>query len=115
MMCQMTLWQYILRRILSALPTILGALVIMFILTRILPGDPALMILGPAHSSPENIEHMRKVMGLDHPLPGSVFSLSRPAHAGRSRIFLAFGKPRGKELIRRFPATFELTTSPCYS
>ena len=42
----MSLWQYILRRILSAIPTILGALVVMFILTRILPGDPALMVLG---------------------------------------------------------------------
>jgi peptide/nickel transport system permease protein len=37
----------------------------MFFLTRILPGDPVLMILGPAHASPENIENMRRIMGLD--------------------------------------------------
>jgi len=48
---------------------VLGALVIMFIVTRILPGDPVMMILGPAHASPENIASMRKLMGLDHSVP----------------------------------------------
>ncbi len=39
------------------------------VLTRVLPGDPVLMVLGPAHSSPENIAQLRKVMGLDHSVP----------------------------------------------
>ena len=65
----MDLWRYILRRILFTIPTVFGALLIMFIVTRILPGDPVMMLLGPAHSSPENIATMRKLMGLDHSVP----------------------------------------------
>jgi peptide/nickel transport system permease protein len=71
----MSIWRYIFRRILSTIPTIFGALVIMFLLTRILPGDPALMVLGPAHASPENIENMRRLMGLDHSIPVSLFGI----------------------------------------
>jgi peptide/nickel transport system permease protein len=106
----MSLWQYILRRILSAIPTILGALVVMFILTRILPGDPALMVLGPAHSSPENIEQMRKVMGLDHSVPVQFFRYLGQLIRGDLGYSWHSGNPVVKELIMRFPATFELTT-----
>jgi len=106
----MTLWQYILRRILSTIPTILGALVVMFILTRILPGDPALMVLGPAHSSPENIEQMRKVMGLDRSVPVQFFRYLGRLIQGDLGYSWHSGSPVVKELIMRFPATFELTT-----
>ena len=106
----MSLWQYILRRILSAIPTILGALVVMFILTRILPGDPALMVLGPAHSSPENIEQMRKVMGLDHSVPVQFFRYLGQLIQGDLGYSWHSGNPVVKELIMRFPATFELTS-----
>jgi peptide/nickel transport system permease protein len=106
----MTLWQYILRRILSTIPTILGALVVMFILTRILPGDPALMVLGPAHSSPENIEQMRKVMGLDRSVPVQFFRYLGRLIQGDLGYSWHSGNPVVKELIMRFPATFELTT-----
>jgi ABC-type dipeptide/oligopeptide/nickel transport system permease component len=106
----MSLWQYILRRILSAIPTILGALVVMFILTRILPGDPALMVLGPAHSSPENIEQMRKVMGLDQSVPVQFFRYLGQLIQGDLGYSWHSGNPVTRELIMRFPATFELTT-----
>src|SRR5512137_2041521 len=100
----MTLWQYILRRILSTLPTILGALVIMFILTRILPGDPVLMILGPAHSSPENIDQLRKVMGIDQPLPVQFIHYLGHLVQGDLGYSWHTGNPVSKELIMRFPA-----------
>ena len=106
----MSLWQYILRRILSAIPTVFGALVVMFILTRILPGDPALMVLGPAHSSPENIEQMRKVMGLDHSVPVQFFRYLGMLIQGDLGYSWHSGNPVARELIMRFPATFELTT-----
>jgi peptide/nickel transport system permease protein len=106
----MTLWQYILRRILSTLPTLFGALVIMFILTRILPGDPVLMVLGPAHSSPENVEQMRKVMGIDQPLPVQFVRYLGQLMRGDLGYSWHTGNPVSKELIMRFPATFELTS-----
>ena len=82
----------------------------MFILTRILPGDPALMVLGPAHSSPENIEQMRKVMGLDHSVPVQFFRYLGQLIRGDLGYSWHSGNPVVKELIMRFPATFELTT-----
>ena len=106
----MNLWQYLFRRILSTLPTVFGALVVMFVLTRILPGDPALMVLGPAHSSPENIEQMRKVMGLDHSVPVQFFRYLGQLIQGNLGYSWHSGTPVVKELIMRFPATFELTT-----
>ncbi len=106
----MTLWQYIFRRILSTIPTIFGALVIMFILTRILPGDPVLMILGPAHSSPENIDQLRKVMGIDRPLPVQFVRYLGHLMQGDLGYSWHTGNPVSKELIMRFPATFELTS-----
>jgi len=106
----MNLWQYILKRLLSTIPTVFGALVIMFILTRILPGDPVLMILGPAHSSPENIAHMRKVIGMDQPLPVQFLRYLGRLVQGDLGYSWHTGNPVSKELIMRFPATFELTT-----
>ncbi|UCG09017.1 MAG: ABC transporter permease [Desulfobacterales bacterium] len=106
----MDLWRYILRRILFTIPTVFGALVIMFIVTRILPGDPVMMLLGPAHASPENIESMRKLMGLDHSVPAQfVIYLKQLLHGDLGYSYHT-GNPVSYELLTRFPATFELTT-----
>ena len=106
----MKLWQYILRRLIYTIPTVLGALLLMFVITRILPGDPVLMILGPAHSSPENIAAMRTNMGLDQPLPLQFVRYVGRILKGDLGYSYRTGSPVVQELIRRFPATFELTT-----
>jgi len=106
----MNIWRYLLRRILSTIPTVFGALVIMFLLTRILPGDPVLMVLGPAHASPENIENMRRLMGLDHSIPVQFVRYLGQLVKGDLGFSWHTGNPVSQELITRFPATFELTT-----
>ena len=106
----MSIWRYIFRRILSTIPTIFGALVIMFLLTRILPGDPALMVLGPAHASPENIENMRRLMGLDHSIPVQFIRYLGQLMRGDLGFSWHTGNPVIQELLMRLPATFELTT-----
>jgi peptide/nickel transport system permease protein len=106
----MDLWRYILRRILFTIPTVFGALLIMFIVTRILPGDPVMMLLGPAHSSPENIATMRKLMGLDHSVPVQFLIYLKQLFAGDLGYSYHTGNPVSYELLTRFPATFELTT-----
>jgi len=106
----MSIWRYIFRRILSTIPTIFGALVIMFLLTRILPGDPALMVLGPAHASPENIENMRRLMGLDHSIPVQFIRYLGQLMKGDLGFSWHTGNPVIQELLMRLPATFELTT-----
>jgi len=104
------LGRYILRRLMYTIPTVFGALLLMFIVTRVLPGDPVLMILGPAHSSPENVEALTRMMGLDKPLPIQFLSYLGQVLRGDFGYSWRAGSPVIKELLRRFPATFELTT-----
>ena len=57
-----------LNRILQAIPVLIGVVVISFVLTRALPGDPAVQFAGAA-ATPESIEEVRRSLGLDKPLP----------------------------------------------
>src|SRR5437773_12021884 len=62
---------YIVRRILWMIPTLLGAVTLIFLLMRLLPGDVALYILGSDESSETNrqaLEEIRHDLGLDQPL-----------------------------------------------
>lgn len=60
--------RYILRRLLHALPTIFVPLVLVFILLRLAPGDPAAQILGD-NATVDQIEALRHTLGLDQPMP----------------------------------------------
>jgi len=62
------LLQYTLRRILIAIPTIVGVLIIVFSMVRLAPGDPAVLLAGE-FASPEVIERARERFGLDRSLP----------------------------------------------
>lgn len=62
---------YIIRRLLLMIPTLLGAVTLIFILMRLLPGDVALYILGSGESSEVNkpaLQQIRQDLGLDQPL-----------------------------------------------
>ncbi|MGM0445629.1 MAG: ABC transporter permease [Bacillota bacterium] len=59
--------KYVLRRLLVTLITVLGAIIILFIIIQFLPGDPATVILGP-RATPEIIEEVRAKMWLDRPV-----------------------------------------------
>ena len=62
------MFAYILRRIITAVPVILGVILVVFILTTIVPGDPARIMMGQ-RGDPETIELIREEMGLNEPLP----------------------------------------------
>lgn len=57
------------RRCVSSLPALLGVVVFTFILMRVLPGDPAVFFASGPNAGPEEIEMIRKQMGLDRPMP----------------------------------------------
>ena len=56
------------KRLIAAIPSLFGVVVITFILTRALPGDPAAYFAGGAATA-EAIEQVRKQLGLDRSLP----------------------------------------------
>ena len=58
---------YILKRLLSAIPVLIGLSVIVFLIMALIPGDPATAILG-AFATPENVAKVNAQLGLDKPL-----------------------------------------------
>ena len=60
--------QFLLRRAVQILPTILGLLVLIFLISRVIPGDPVRLTLGPEATAAQ-IEAYRAKLGLDQPLP----------------------------------------------
>ncbi len=58
---------YILRRLLGAVPLVLGIATIIFFVVNLAPGDPALRYMNP-NLSPETLEQIRVNMGLDRPV-----------------------------------------------
>ena len=60
--------QYIVKRLLGLLPTLLIVGLLVFLFVHLLPGDPARLAAGP-DATPETVELVRKDLGLDRPLP----------------------------------------------
>jgi len=59
--------RYIFKRMLSLLPTLLGIAFVIFMFQRLIPGDPAVAMLGE-HAAKENVERIREQLGLNRPL-----------------------------------------------
>lgn len=98
----------ILKRLLGALPNILGVVVVTFLMTRALPGDPAAYFAGPAATT-EAIEQVRKSLGLDQSLAHQFGYYLRDLARGDFGQSLSTGQPVLTELRQRLPASLELT------
>ena len=65
------MWTYIIRRLLLAIPTLLGVTIVVFGIMRVAPGDVAVLILGGDSGlvgTPEQLEALREKLGLNRPL-----------------------------------------------
>jgi peptide/nickel transport system permease protein len=97
----------VLQRLLAALPNLLGVIVITFLLTRAIPGDPAAYFAGGA-ATQEAVEQVRKSLGLDKSLPEQFFVYIGQLARGDLGLSLTTGQPVRDELLRRLPASLEL-------
>ena len=95
------------KRLLGALPNLLGVIVITFVLTRALPGDPAAYFAGGA-ATQEAIEEVRRAMGLDQPLWMQFLRYVADLAQGNLGVSLTTGLPVAQEILTRLPASFEL-------
>ena len=59
--------RYIIRRLISLIPTLLGVTILVFLFIHLIPGDPAIVMLGE-HAAVENVERIREQLGLNEPL-----------------------------------------------
>lgn len=95
-------------RIVQALPVLFGVVLVTFLLTRALPGDPAAYFAGPA-ADEKSIQQLREALGLDRPLPEQFWLYIKDLAAGDLGVSISTGQPVIEELQRRLPASLELT------
>lgn len=95
-------------RLLQAVPSVIGIIVVTFLLTRALPGDPAAYFAGPA-ATPESIAQIRASLGLDKTLPEQFVVYIANLATGDLGTSLTTGQPVLFELMHRLPASLELT------
>lgn len=96
------------RRLLAALPSVVAVVVVTFLLTRALPGDPAAFFAGPA-ATPQAVEAIRHSLGLDRPLPIQFADYVVGLVRGDLGTSLTTGQPVAAEILQRLPASVELT------
>lgn len=97
----------ILQRLLAALPNLAGVIVVTFLLTRAIPGDPAAYFAG-ASATTEAVEQIRQQLGLDRPLIEQFFRYVADLARGDLGLSLTTGQPVLQELLARLPASLEL-------
>lgn len=100
--------RYILRRLLLALPALFGLVVLTFVLSRVIPGDPAATLAGDG-ATPALIAEIRAQYGLDRPILEQAWIHLRQVLTGDFGRSIFSGRPVSEEIIQRLPATLELT------
>jgi peptide/nickel transport system permease protein len=99
--------QYLLRRVVLAVPVLLLASLMVFAIIRLIPGDVVTMRLGESGETPEAAE-MRRVLGLDRPLWAQYFVWLGNVIRGDLGLSLWTGKPVTQEILLALPITAEL-------
>src|SRR5271170_8167206 len=97
-----------LKRLAMAIPSLIGVVIVTFLLTRALPGDPAAYFAGPA-ATPQAIQQVRVKLGLDRPLIVQFGSYVSDLAHGNLGTSLTTGQPVVSEIRTRLPASAELT------
>jgi ABC-type dipeptide/oligopeptide/nickel transport system permease component len=101
---------YVLRRVALLPPLLIGVSLLLFILTRLVPADPAKLIAG-AHAGPEQIAAVRHAFGLDRPLPEQYLIYLAKLARGDLGVSMQTNGPVLDDLAAYFPATFELAAA----
>jgi len=96
------------KRLLTAIPSLIGVIVVTFLLTRVLPGDAAAYFAGPA-ATPQAIAEVRAKLGLDRPWPEQFLRYVSDLAHGDFGASLTTGQSVAADLASRLPASAELT------
>lgn len=99
----------VLRLLGSVATTLLGLLLVTFVISRFLPADPVLAVVGD-HASDSTIAAARIRLGLDQPIIVQFWLYLKHVLVGDLGVSIRTGLPISQELMRVFPATLELAT-----
>jgi ABC-type dipeptide/oligopeptide/nickel transport system permease component len=100
--------QFVLRRLLLAVPVILGIIFLVFVLSRLLPGDPCIAALGE-RATEQICNAFNARYGLDQPIPVQFVTYLGQLLSGDLGDSIRQGRPVSELLIERLPVTLELT------
>ncbi len=98
---------YLFFRLLQAVVTFLGAVLLFFLIVRILPGDPARILAGP-EASEEDVAKIREALGLNKPMHEQLLSYIASILRGDLGTSIKYGTPVLQEILARLPYTVAL-------
>ncbi|RAI01855.1 peptide ABC transporter [Acuticoccus sediminis] len=96
--------RYTIRRLIGALPTLLLASMLVFLMSHLAPGDPASQILG-SYATPAELEQARQEMGLNDPLPVQYVRWLAKAATGDLGTSINWNMPVSDMILERLPRT----------
>lgn len=99
--------KYFLKRIVGTIPVLLGVVLLIFIMLRIIPGSPVLVMLGE-HYDQETIERLTELMGLDQPLLVQFFDYVKGALMGDLGVSYRYQRPVADMIMDALPYTVKL-------
>lgn len=98
---------YLLRRLTLVVPTIFVALIVVFLLLRLIPGDPALMQVGDLNDL-SALEEARRNLGLDRSIPEQFLIWMGEVLCGNLGTSIKSGEPVIDMILRSFPVTAQV-------
>jgi peptide/nickel transport system permease protein len=99
--------RFLARRLLQAIPVVIGVTIVVFLLIHLVPGDPARTALGN-HATPKAIEQLHHQWGLDKSLPEQYWLFMKRLFTGNLGESLRFKESAGHLVIERMPVTLWL-------
>jgi len=100
--------EYIVRRVLSSIPVLIGIVLVVFILVRLIPGEPCKAMLGE-RATAEVCERFTRERGLDQPVSTQLVIFVRDVLRGDLGTSIRFTRPVTLILVERLPMTIELS------
>lgn len=104
------MYRYIVKRLIAMVPVVLGVTVVTFLLTQVVPADPAVAIAGE-YATEDTIQAIREEHGLDQPIPVQYVNYLSRLVTGDLGTSLFTGRPVASDLGVHFMATAELATA----
>ncbi|MCP4915269.1 MAG: ABC transporter permease subunit [Oligoflexia bacterium] len=106
--------KFLINRLKDLIPTLIGISLLSFVLIRLVPGDPVMLLLGERGADPAVYKEMQKNLGLDQPMHKQYLTFVGNALQGDLGKSIISKRPVTEEFFDRFPATLELGMSALF-
>ena len=104
---------FLLRRLVLVIPTLIGVSIIVFVLLRVVPGDPIMMMIPPG-ATEDDIDHLRQLYGLDKPILEQYLVWFSEVIKGDFGTSISLRQDVVELILSRLPATIELAVAAMF-